>query len=253
MPVTSWFPQSLKRDNLSSRLFCLPHAGAGAAVFRKWQDQVDPSIEIVPVQLPGRESRHAEKLEESISSLAGMLVEPVIEKADDQPYAIFGHSMGALLAYELSQELAAKGRPPSLLVVSGQAAPHAYHVRWPVRNLSNQELIEYLGELDGIEAELLANPALLEFYLPVVRADFAACETYRYVQRPPLTAHLIVLGGAADPVAPPAELGRWSELTSDETVIRIFQGGHFFVFEHLATVLSMISDTLLSKSSVFSG
>ncbi|MFI6416255.1 thioesterase II family protein [Streptomyces sp. NPDC050842] len=233
-------PERPGAPRLDARLFCLPHGGADGSAFRHWQGAVGPGIEVVPVRLPGRGVRMAEPAERSIVRLGELLAGPIAGRADDLPYVLFGHSMGALLAYELALALQDGPNPPAAVVVSGSVPPHVPRSTPAMHRLADEEFIRRLGALGGIPTELLAEEEWLELFLPVLRADFEAAETYR--SRGTLSAgvRLIALGGSDDPAAPPTEVERWRELGTDVTV-RTFTGGHFFPFESSDQVLALVS------------
>ncbi|OKI02270.1 hypothetical protein A6A06_14530 [Streptomyces sp. CB02923] len=220
-------------------LFCLPHAGAGPVAFREWGALLGPRIDVVPVQYPGRPPRLAEPPETSLKRLAQRLAGPVAERAGQGPYALFGHSMGALVAYEVACLLTRLGHPPLRLLVSGQTAPHLYRPT-RVHELSDAGLVDHITRLQGTPEDVLANPSLLEMLLPVLRADFALCETYAYEETSPLTADVTVLGGTDDPGVEPGLLDRWGELTDGACDVRTVPGGHFALFDQLPVVLDLI-------------
>lgn len=233
-------PERSVASRPGARLFCLPHGGADGSVFRSWHGLVGPGIEVVPVQLPGRGIRMAEPAEKSIVRLGKRLAGPITHRADDLPYVLFGHSMGALLAYELGLALQDGPRPPAAVVVSGAVPPHVPRSTPAMHLLPDEDFRSRLGALGGIPPELLAEEEWLELFLPVLRADFEAAETYRTRATLSAGVRLIALGGTDDPAAPPADVERWRELGTDVTV-RIFPGGHFFPFESTDEVLALVS------------
>ncbi|MDV9187430.1 alpha/beta fold hydrolase [Streptomyces sp. SR27] len=250
MSVTTedlWFsPDRPVAARHHTRLFCLPQGGADGSVFRSWQGLVGPGIEVVPVYLPGHGLRMAEPPERSVARLGERLTGPVARRADELPYVLFGHSMGALLAYELGLALQDGPRPPAAVIVSGSVPPHVPRRTEPMHLLPDGEFLDRIGALGGIPPELLAEDEWLELILPVLRADFEAAETYRTQNVLSPGVRLIALGGADDPAAPPAEVERWRELGSEVTV-RIFPGTHFFPFESTAEVLGLVSDVCLPR------
>jgi medium-chain acyl-[acyl-carrier-protein] hydrolase len=231
-PAGPWFPLVPGRDP-RLRVFCFPHGGAGPSAFRAWPPLVAPEVELVPVQLPGRERRLHEPPVRSITELRDRLAGPVAQYAGDVPYALLGHSMGALIAYELAHELRATSNPPLVLAVSGAAAAHLPRRVPDVHHLPDHELRRRLVDLNGIAAPVLADGDLLDLLLPVFRADFAACETYVHPRRPPLDLRLLAFGGTVE---------RWAELNADRTDVRILDGDHFFLFKHAGPVLSAITE-----------
>ncbi|WP_314176409.1 alpha/beta fold hydrolase [Streptomyces winkii] len=237
-----WFPGRSRVADPGMRLFCLPHAGAGASAYRGWQQSLGADVEVVPVHLPGRESRITEPPEADIRRLAERLAQPLARRAAGLPYAVFGHSMGALLGYELTRLLAGAGRPPALLIASGASAPHLpIAADPPVHLMPEQELLAHLGELAGTPRSVLSDQDLLEMVVPALRADFAACETYVHEHRPPLSVPLLVLGGDADPGVPVDSLDPWSEHTGASTTVRVWPGGHFFHHENREDVMELIA------------
>ncbi|MFE4961833.1 thioesterase II family protein [Streptomyces sp. NPDC056660] len=245
--AASWFPHALPGASRPSparvRFFCIPHGGAGGSVFRPWQHLLGPGTELVPVQLPGREIRMTEPAETSVVRLAERLAAPLARRAEGLPYVLFGHSMGALLAYELALGLQDSGRPPAALVVSGSVPPHLPRSTPAMHPLPDPEFVAGLRRLGGIPPELLADEEWLALVLPQLRADFEAAETYRAhgVLRPGIP--LIVLGGSGDPAAAPAEVERWRDLGTDVRV-RVFAGDHFFVFAAAPQVLAFVAGEL---------
>jgi surfactin synthase thioesterase subunit len=207
-------------------LFCLPHAGAGPAVFRAWPTGLDERVDVVAVQYPGRAARIAEPAEESIRRLAERIA-------------------GALVAFELARVLSGLGRPPRHLVVSGQTPPHHYRPTG-VHALPDDEFREAVVALAGTEPGVLASPTLWDMLLPILRADFRACETYEYTAGPLLTTDLTVVSGDEDPTVDTAALGRWAEITEGRTSVHVLPGGHFYLTERPAAVLDVIGTALRS-------
>ncbi|MCX5412440.1 thioesterase II family protein [Streptomyces sp. NBC_00059] len=248
MSVTNrepWFPPECLEASLPDvRLFCVPHGGAGGSAFRSWQGRVGDSTEVVPVQLPGRDIRLSEPAEPSVARLAEQLAGPVRDRAGGLPYVLFGHSMGALLVYELGLTLQNASHPPSALVVSGSVPPHVPRRTAPIHTLPDKEFLTRLGLLGGIPDELLTNEEWQDLFLPGLRTDFEAAETYRPQHSLLSGIPLIALGGRDDPAAPPADVERWRDLGTDVTV-RIFDGDHFFVFSE-EQVIPFLSATCLA-------
>lgn len=211
-------------------LFCLPHAGAGASVYRDWAALLAPEVEVVPVQLPGRESRYKEPPLRSVSGITAELMEPLTDRLEPD-FSLFGHSMGALIAYELTRALAARGTPPRRLFVSGHRAPHLPPARSDAHLLPDPELLAVIEELEGTPPEVLAEPQLVRLMLPLMRADFEACETYSHPHESPLPVPVTALGGLRDPSVSVAEIRAWQHLTSAGFDAEIYPGGHFYLHE----------------------
>ncbi|MEU8343965.1 alpha/beta fold hydrolase [Spirillospora sp. NPDC048832] len=212
------------------RLFCLPHAGGGASVYRPWAPFLPPDVELVAVRLPGRESRFREppltRAGDVVTGLVGA-VAPLL----DRPHAWFGHSMGALLAFEVCRELRRRGLgEPARLLVSGRAAPDVPAGRPPVHDAPLPDLLARLRDLGGTPAEFL-DPAVIAPLVPSIRADFSVVETYRHRPGPPLECPVSVFGGDADAETTAGDLRAWRRHTSAGCVVRTYGGGHFFLHD----------------------
>ncbi len=239
-PNEPWIAYRRQRAGASARLFCFHYAGAGASVFRGWPDELPPEIDVCPVQLPGRESRFREPPFTDVESLIAALL-PALAPHFDAPFAFFGHSMGALIAFELTRRLhGAGGDAPSHLFVSGARAPQLPSPTTPLYNLPRHELVERLREFEGIPAEVLQHEELMEVLLPVIRADFEVCETYRYAEGEPFDCPLTVFGGADDAHVNPDELDAWGRHTRRACKSIVLPGNHFFLHEHRRQVISAV-------------
>ncbi|CAM4105428.1 Linear gramicidin dehydrogenase LgrE [Pseudomonas reidholzensis] len=227
-------------------LFCLPYSGASAMVYSRWRRKLPAWLQVRPVELPGRGARMAEPLQTDLQALARQLASEQ-RLAANTPYALLGHSLGALLAFELAHELQALGCPPPLaLFACGTAAPTRREeydgIKWREPR-SDAELIDELRELQGTPEEVLANHELMSLTLPILQADFLLCGRYSYRQRPPLGCPLHVLGGDADR-ANPEQLQAWGQETLGAFSVETFPGGHFFIHEHEDRVLGVLAEAL---------
>jgi medium-chain acyl-[acyl-carrier-protein] hydrolase len=222
---------------------CLPYAGGGASIFRGWQDRLPADVEVLAVELPGRESRMREvsftRLRPLVDIL-GRVLEPVL----DRPIALFGHSMGALIAFELARTLRRAGRSIQRLFVAGHQAPHAREVETPLHKLPDDAFKSELVRLGGTTQEVISEPELMEIFLPVLRADFALVETYVYTPEPPLSCPISAFGGLADTTVPRARLQAWQDQGDAEFRVRMFPGNHFFVHSQREALLAAIADDL---------
>lgn len=220
------------------RLFCLPHAGGGSSTFRGWQAVVPHAVEVCPVRLPGREMR----VRETAITDFRVMVDALANGLDSyfaEPYALFGHSMGASLAYELMACLAMRGRPlPRHLFVSARQAPHLVRevLTRPVSELNDAELLEHLVASAGGVRAAIEHTELASLVLPVLRADFELCQSYTPERRAPFPVPLTVLGGTDDPGVGRPELEAWSEHTTREFQLHFFQGDHLFITARRAEV-----------------
>ncbi|KOY55767.1 hypothetical protein ADK59_23385 [Streptomyces sp. XY332] len=243
--VGPWFPSVAGAPAEGLPLLCLPHAGGGATAYRTWPDALTPYARAVPVQLPGREDRFGEPPVRSAALLAAQLADAVgSHPVTRDGCALFGHSMGALLAFELAHELIARGRPPVHVFVSAYRAPQLPRRTRDVHLRDDASLREFLAELEGTQVELLAHPELLEVLLPVIRADFELCETYRYRPRRRLDVPVTALGGRHDAGVPPEDLDAWADVSGERFAVELFDGGHFYLRQRQAAVLSVVAEAL---------
>jgi medium-chain acyl-[acyl-carrier-protein] hydrolase len=211
------------------RLFCLPYSGAGASIFTHWAKVLSPAIEVCAVQLPGRESRLAEPPFTSLEALVAALA-PVLQPYCDRPFAFFGHSMGALISFDLARLLRREyGLLPVLLGVSGHRAAQLPDRHPPAHVLPDPELIAELRRLNGTPREVLDHLELLQLILPILRADFAVCETYAYTDDRPLECPIAAFGGLQDNDVGREEIEAWCEQTSSAFSLRMLPGDHFFL------------------------
>ncbi|MGX6606770.1 thioesterase II family protein [Micromonosporaceae bacterium Da 78-11] len=232
--TSRWLPLQAHADQGGLPLFCLPHAGGGASAYRTWLGQV-PGVSVLPLQPPGREARLRDKPYERMQPLVEELATVVLGRAGGLPYAVYGHSLGGLVAFELLREIRRRGGPdPVHLIVSGCAAPHlTVDDGPPVTGMTLPNLVEMLRRLGGTPEWLLADPAVLDMILPAVRADFSVKETYRHRPDTPLGVPITVLSSTDDPRARHEAQLRWGELTSAGCAVHTLNGGHFAVFEQL--------------------
>ncbi|MFE4588975.1 thioesterase II family protein [Streptomyces laurentii] len=238
-----WLPFGAHPES-GIRLLCLPHAGAGATAYRTWGQGLPEQIKACPVQPPGRERRRREEPFTRVDSLTRALAKEIAGSVRG-PYALFGHSTGALCAFETAREMRRIGAaPPVHLFVSGRRAPQLPMPRHDVGAMTVPELAQALRRLGGTPEEVLSNPELLALLQPVLAADFSVNETYAHVAEDPLDLPVTAFAGIDDTGADVALMEPWESQTSREFVLHSFPGGHFAVFEHAARVHSLISDAL---------
>ena len=224
-----WFP-SLPSDRLARlRLFCFPHAGGGASAYRAWDGRTPVEVAILPARLPGRESRIAERSFDRMAPLVealGRAIEPHLTA----PFAFFGHSMGAAIAFELARHLRRRGLPaPAALFVSGARAPRFRRDYTPPADPEDAQLLEELRRLEGVPPEAFADAGLMKLILPALRADSALYRHYIYTEEPPLACPIRAYGGLDDPNVSRAQLEAWAEQTSGAFALEMLPGGHFFI------------------------
>jgi medium-chain acyl-[acyl-carrier-protein] hydrolase len=214
---------------LRLRLFCFPYAGGGTQIYRSWAGTLPGDIEVCAVQLPGRERRHAEPPIRSIAYATDAL-SAALRPYLDLPFALFGHSMGAVLAYEIARRfLTETGCEPYHLFVSGHRAPHLTMRKKPLHRLPDDDFLTGMKALNGTPAEVFEYPELIELFLPMLRADFELVETYGELDGPRLSCPVTAMGGDADPDVPPEDIAAWRGVTKGPFRSLLFKGDHFFV------------------------
>ncbi|MBF6046461.1 alpha/beta fold hydrolase [Streptomyces sp. NRRL B-1677] len=238
-----WIRRFHPADEAPVRLACLPHAGGAASYFFPVSKALSPSVEVLAVQYPGRQDRRADPCIENLAELADRTAE-ALAPATDRPLALFGHSMGATLAYEVALRLEERGTTPVALFVSGRRAP-SRHREETVHERTDEGLVEELRRLSGTDAQMLDDPDILELVLPALRADYRAIETHR--ARPGLRVGCPVhaLTGDADPRATPDEVQDWQHHTTGAFTISVFPGGHFYLNDHQQEIAKIISSALV--------
>nr|WP_250293323.1 alpha/beta fold hydrolase [Streptomyces atroolivaceus] len=233
------------------RLICLPHAGGSASFYRPWAALLPPEVELLAIQYPGREDRFEDPAVGSMSELVTALADALLPLLD-RPYALFGHSMGSAVAWELAHELSSHGAPaPRRLFVSGRAAPGTAVVG-DVHRQDDDVLCAELQRLGGTSSEVLEDPGLRSLVLGTVRDDYRLIETYRPAVRPQLNCPIHVLTGSDDPELDRERIaeraGGWAGLTTARTEVRTFPGDHFYLTprrrEVVATVLRRMDPSL---------
>lgn len=240
--------KSSRSERARWRLFCLPYAGGAANIYRSWLQALPEEIDVCAVELPGRGSRIKERPYTSLSLLVDSLSRALYPLLD-RPFAFFGHSMGALLAFEMSRHLRRLYRlAPMHLFVSGHSAPHL-PVKLYALGSTDEEMLETLKRLSGTPAEVLENPDLMELLMPVISADFTLCDTYSYLEDAPLECPISVFGGTEDKEIEQHRLEAWREHTTGPFVLRMLPGGHFFIHSQSRQILEgLLQDSSRSMS-----
>lgn len=235
----TWFRCVETRPWASLRLFCLPHAGGSAVFYRPWAEAVGPAVEVHAVQYPGRADRLTEPMIGDAHRLARTIAGAMAPLLD-RPAALFGHSMGAVLAYEVARLLQERGTPPVHLFVSGARPPHDRDDE-RIAERDDDGVIEALAELGGTDAEVLRDREMRELVLPYVRNDFALIESYRHDPEPVLTVPVTVLIGDSDSHVDPDVAGRWREVTDAEPfALRVWPGDHFYLVPRQSEVIAEV-------------
>ncbi|MBJ7312554.1 thioesterase [Rugamonas sp. CCM 8940] len=230
------------------RLYCFAYAGGSAAVYAGWQNLLGPDIEVCAIQLPGRGGRIAEAPRRALQPLVDELALAVANQPA-RPFALFGHSLGALMAFEVAQALRLRRLPlPSHLFVSGCRAPSLGREAKGLHLLPNREFIEALRGYNGTPAEVLGNAELMALVMPMLRADFALVDDFRYQRRPALPVALTVLAGRDDQAATLDGIENWALEADDFRGVQWFDGGHFFL--HNAGAAIAIADSIARALAV---
>ncbi len=236
------------RFRSGTRLFCFPYAGGSATtIYRTWPESLPRNIEVCPIQLPGRGPRFAEQPLTQMDDLVTLLVKE-LQPFMNVPFAFFGHSMGALISFELARRLEEEtGSGPLQLFVSSFAAPSLPRAQTSVRNLEDERLLERLQKLQGTPTEIMAQPEIIQHALQVFRADVALCETYEFTPGTLLSCPISVFGGRQDPIVSPETLKQWQPLTRESCSVNLFAGNHFFLHQAQSDLTEIIASRLFSQ------
>lgn len=230
-----WLPVLRRRAHVDLRLFCFPYAGGAVSMFADWPGHLPPTVDVRPVHLPGRGTRLHEAPMTHASSIIAALA-PALLPLLDAPFAIFGHSMGALLAFETTRFLRRHGlRLPVRLFVSGRRAPHLTEEGVPSPDAPDEQIVAWLRDLNGTPREVLDDPELMRLVLPPLRDDIRICRSYDYLDEPPLACPIVALGGRDDEESIDGRLEAWQRHTTGRCIVLRFPGDHFYLHtaEHL--------------------
>ncbi len=237
-----WIRRFFPSTRADFQLVVLPHAGGSASFYRPVAQALSPRIEVLAVQYPGRQDRRHEPMAGTIADLADGVSEAV-GAAVDRPFAIFGHSMGATLAYEVAVRLEADGIRPERVFASGRRAPSAFRDE-RVHQRDDNGLIAEMQSLSGTDQQIFGDEELLRMVLPAIRNDYRAAETYRHTGGPRLACPVTAMIGESDPKATLEEVRAWRTHTDGEFELKTYTGGHFYLVEHAADVIRVIGERL---------
>lgn len=241
---SAWLPFATPRPQARLRLFCFPYAGGGASAYRTWAQDLPVSVDVFAVQYPGRETRMREDAHTDIEALVDDAVRG-LRPWLDRPFCFFGHSMGALVAFEVARRLASReGRAPSHFFASGHRAPPLAYRNSLRHDLPEDEFRRKLRSLDGTPQQALESAELMDFIVPIVRADCAVCDSYRHVDPTPLPCPITVFAGADDVEARGEDIEAWRDFTRSGFSVRVFPGGHFFLQGARAQLLEAVAARL---------
>lgn len=246
---TSWLSYYKPNPRSDIRLFCFPYAGGSAVIYRAWADHLPKNIEICPVQLPGRGTRLREQPFTRLMPMVEALA-PALLPYLDRPFAFFGHSMGAAIAFELARHLRQHyWREPEHLFVSGRNAPQIPDPKPFTYNLPDAEFVEEVRRLNGTPKEVLEHPELMQLMLPLLRADFAVVQTYAHAVCEPLSSPITAFGGLLDHEVKREYLEAWRKQTAARFSLRMFPGDHFFLQTSQELVLKALSQELTQTAA----
>jgi medium-chain acyl-[acyl-carrier-protein] hydrolase len=230
---------------ITRRLFCFPYAGAGAAIFRTWPEQLPADLELCVPGLPGRDARIDEPPLAAMTPLAAALARDLRDWLS-LPYALFGHSMGAFVAFDLAHELMRQGaRLPTHLFVSGQRGPRLPYPGRPIFNLPDAEFLAGLrARYDSIPDAILQQKELMALLLRTLRADFTLVEDYRYRAAGPLPCPVVAFAGTEDREVTGEQAAAWSTETTGGFALHLLPGGHFFLKSAERELLALMGRVL---------
>ncbi|WSL21562.1 alpha/beta fold hydrolase [Streptomyces sp. NBC_01283] len=233
-------------EEADRRLVCFPHAGGSASYFHGLTQRLAPDVDVLAVQYPGRQDRISEPSLENIADLADQAYE-ALKPWTGKPLALFGHSMGAVVAFEVALRLAADGTVPLRLFPSGRRAPSRFREE-NVHLRDDDGLLREVASLAGTDSALLADPDMRRMILPSLRADYRAVETYRHTGGKRLDCPVLALAGADDPKAPLDDVRAWGEHTTREFAMEVFPGGHFYLTDEMAAVAALLRSHLTAAT-----
>ncbi|GAA1954221.1 thioesterase II family protein [Amycolatopsis minnesotensis] len=233
----SWLRTFRPRASPSARLVCFPHSGGSAAFYRRWATALPEDVELVAVQYPGRLDRIREPLVDDMPTMVAAIIDE-LRSVPGRGLALFGHSMGASVAWEVAHRIG-----PDALFVSGRPAPR--HHRRGRRHLGSDEALwNHVRALGGSQDSLLDNAVVREIALPPLRADYRLIETHTPTLGPPLATPIIALGGDADPEAELRAVADWRGCTTGRFRLHTFPGGHFYLVSRFDAVTSAVAGEL---------
>jgi len=238
-----WVVPMNAQPNPRLRLFCFPYSGGAAHVYSKWHEKLPSDVEVIAIQYPGRSSRFIEPL---VTSMADMVrgAYDGIQHLLDRPFALFGHSLGAAIAFELCRKLEQDGQKPVFLFPSGRNAPHIDTDREEIHSLGEAEFTEEIRNFNGTPKEVLDNPELMELMIPILRADFTISETYTFQDGPKLNTPIRAFGANSDPHVQEEGVIGWGEYGQGDFKSHIFEGHHFFIQDETSDFFNVLANYL---------
>lgn len=243
---SKWFPSSINFNEAKFLLFCLPFCGGGSSIYHSWKKELAPDVTVCPILLPGREARINEPIHQSLEGLVEELssqIDPVLTV----PYAIFGHSFGALVGFELIRHLQKRGKTPKLFFASAHRPPQKPLYRAPLHPLSASDFEEKIKEYGGTPQAILSDPEVKKMYFKILRADFTLWENHQVEGMEPLNCPIVVFAGKQDQTVSTEDLHLWQAQSKDPIHIHLLNGGHFFLKESQAELIHLITTEISSR------
>ena len=241
----NWLSRPKPNPDAPLRLFCLPYAGGGVSIFRRWVTYLPDTVELCSVQLPGRETRISDEPFTDLRNLASTLADAIRPELK-RPFALFGHSMGALVSYELARQLSTQyGLTPEHLFLSGRRPPHLQTKEPPLHTLGDRDFLLALDRrYGGVPSVMWQNDEFRSLMLPALRADIRLVETYQLATIEPLSCPITAYGGLEDRLVEREDLAAWSKYTSGSFAIRMFAGDHFYLNQAPVPLCDSVADEL---------
>ncbi|MFO2463493.1 alpha/beta fold hydrolase [Pseudomonas sp. 15FMM2] len=222
-------------------LLCFGPAGCGASFYRRWAKQLDSTIKVLAIQLPGRESRYREQRPTDFSAVVEHLADAIQQHLPGD-YSIFGHSLGGALGFAVSQALEQRhGRPAKTVIISARTVPDETHLSDIDPESSNAQLTEFLMSLGCLPPQLAADAQAMAVYLPIIRDDLRLNVNAQRHGFGQISSRVVALSGESDLLATPAQMRRWSEHTQRDFTLHTCQGGHFFILEQQPDIVGLLS------------
>lgn len=248
--TVEWFEGTPGAAPDALRLFCLPNAGGTTSFFRAWRTLLLPEIDVCPLRLPGREARAGEPAYTRMDALVAGVVAALLPETR-RPYALLGHSLGSLTAYEVALALAEARAPgPVALVTSCFRAPTSPRRPRRIAGLPDDEFVEALAGFGGLPAKLVGRREAYKFFVPMLRADFSVAESYPVRTAPrPVTCPVLTVGGDEDPLVTGAELRQWRSATTGDFMCQEFSGGHFFLQDPPRELIDLVRARLTKTAA----
>lgn len=234
----------IKKSPLApKRMFCFPYAGGSASIYKEWADKLYPNVELCAIQMPGREERICEEILIHIEQVVEEIYKE-LQEYSDKPFGFFGHSLGALISYEIAKKLFQTSKQePYVIFVSGCGAPHV-PPKEIIHNLPEEEFEKKIFSLGGTPQLILENKEILSLFLPILRSDFTMVESYECKQRLKLHTNIIAFSGKEDKEVELNELLAWNEYTNKNFSYQMFPGGHFFIKDSFDDVINEVKKHL---------